>query len=146
MTPAGIEISTDKGRLDVDLIHRFLSGTYWAAGRSRATVERSLEHSLCFGAYAAGRQIGFGRAITDHAVFAYLSDVFVVPEWRGRGIGKAIVGAILDHPDLKGMQVVLLRTRDAHGLYRAFGFAEIPRPREMMGRYGPIVTDEGSGA
>ncbi len=135
MLPAEFEISTEQSRLDVGLVHEFLSSTYWAEGRSRETVQRSIENSLCFGVYHSGRQIAFGRMITDRAVFAYLSDVFVLPEWRGRGVGKALVRAMLEHPDVAGLQVCLLRTRDAHGLYAQFGFSSLPQPDEMMGRH-----------
>jgi GNAT superfamily N-acetyltransferase len=98
-------------------------------------VERSIRNSFCFGAYHSGRQIAFGRAITDFTVFAYLADIFVVPEYQRRGVGKALVRAMLEHPKLQGLQVMLLRTRDAHGLYKQFGFEALPRPEEMMGRY-----------
>jgi ribosomal protein S18 acetylase RimI-like enzyme len=131
----GFEISTDPARLDIALIHEFLSGSYWAQGRSRALVELSIKHSLCFGVYLAGRQVGFARVISDCAVFAYMADVFVLPEFRGRGIGKELVRTILKHPDLQGLKVFLLRTRDAHGLYSRFGFGSVPHPEEMMGRY-----------
>jgi len=134
MTPLDIDISTDPARLDVDLIHAYLTTSYWAQGRSRETVERSIQHSLCFGAYQGGRQVGFGRVITDFAVFAYLADIFVVPEFEGRGIGKAIVRAMTADPRLQGLPLMLLRTRDAHGLYRQFGFDTLPRPEEMMAR------------
>ena len=135
MLPPDLEISTDNARLDVDLIHDFLNTTYWAEGRSRALVERTIANSLCFGAYADGRQIAFGRVITDRAVFGYLADIFVIPDFRGRGIAKALVRAMLEHPDIAGLRVVLLRTRDAHGLYRQFGFALLKAADEMMGRY-----------
>jgi GNAT superfamily N-acetyltransferase len=138
MVPADLEISTDNARLDVDLIHDFLNTIYWAEGRSRALVERTIANSLCFGAYADGRQIAFGRVITDRAVFGYLADIFVIPEFRGRGIGKALVRAMVQHPDIAGLKVVLLRTRDAHGLYRQFGFDELHAADEMMGRYVDI--------
>jgi GNAT superfamily N-acetyltransferase len=128
----GFEVSTDPDRLDIDLIHRFLDASYWAAGRSREVVERSIRHSLCFGVYAGEQQVAFARAITDCAVFAYLADVFVVPEFRGQGISKALVRAILAHPDLQGLKVFLLRTRDAQGLYAQFGFEAIANPEEMM--------------
>jgi GNAT superfamily N-acetyltransferase len=134
MTPPDLEISTDPERIDVDVVHGYLSTSYWAQGRSRATVERSIQHSLCFGAYHGGRQVGFGRAITDFAVFAYLADIFVIPEFQRRGIGKAIVRAMMEHPRLQVLQVILLRTRDAHGLYRQFGFEALPRPDEVMTR------------
>lgn len=135
MSEPPIEISTERDRLDVDLIHRFLSTSYWAQGRSREIVERSIRHSTCFGAYENGRQVAFGRVITDRAVFAYLADIFVVPEHRGRGISKLLVRAMLDHPDVSGVRIVLLRTRDAQGLYRQFGFTEIPEAREVMALY-----------
>jgi GNAT superfamily N-acetyltransferase len=118
------------------MIHDFLSHHgYWAQGRTRDTVERTIRHSLCVGAYDGSRQVGFGRAITDRATFAYIADVFVLPEHRGQGIAKRLMAALLEHPDLSGIQVMLLRTRDAHGLYRAFGFEALPHREEMMGRY-----------
>lgn len=135
MAAPDIEITTDPARIDLALVHGYLSTSYWALDRSRAIVERSIRHSLCFGAYHGGRQVGFGRAITDFAVFAYLADVFVLPEFQGRGIGKALVRAMVEHPRLQGVQLMLLRTRDAHGLYRQFGFDAIPQPDEMMARY-----------
>jgi GNAT superfamily N-acetyltransferase len=131
-----IEVSSDPARLDVGAIHDFLSRhSYWAQGRTREVVERTIENSLCFGAYLGDRQVGFARAVTDRAVFAYIADVFVLPEFRGSGIGKLLVQAVLDHPDLRDLQVMLLRTRDAHGLYTEFGFGPLPTPTEMMGRY-----------
>jgi GNAT superfamily N-acetyltransferase len=134
MTPPDLEISTDPERIDVELVQAYLSTSYWAEGRSRAIVERSIRHSLCFGAYEAARQVGFGRVITDYAVFAYVADVFVLPEFQGRGIGKAIIRSMMAHSQLQGLQLMLLRTRDAHGLYKQFGFEPLPRPDEMMVR------------
>ena len=128
----GFEISSDPSRLDLDVIHGFLSTSYWAQGRTRETVERALRNSICFGAYRQGRQAGFGRIVTDRAVFAYLADIFVLPEYRGQGLGKTLVGAMLDHPDIRGLPAVLLRTRDAHGLYAQFGFEPAARPEELM--------------
>jgi GNAT superfamily N-acetyltransferase len=134
MLPADFEISTDRTRIDLTVVHGYLSTSYWARDRSRATVERAIRNSLCFGGYHGGRQVAFGRAITDLAVFAYFADIFVVPEYQRRGIGKALVAAMLEHPDICGLPVVL-RTRDAHGLYERFGFKEMPRPDEMMVRF-----------
>src|SRR6187402_2553613 len=122
MLPPDIDVSTDRARLDMSLIEQFLNASYWAAGRPRDVIERSIAHSLCFGVYTAGRQIGFARVITDCAVFGYLSDVFVLPEFRGRGVGKYLVKAILEHPEVDGLTLLLLRTRDAQGLYAQFGF------------------------
>jgi GNAT superfamily N-acetyltransferase len=133
--PAEFEISCDPARIDVSLVHGFLSSSYWAKGRSRETVERSIRNSLCFGAYAAGRQIAFARVITDRAVFAYLADVFVVPEFRRRGVSKALMRAILAHPELQTLRTFLLGTLDAHGLYAQFGFGPLREPERLMGRY-----------
>jgi GNAT superfamily N-acetyltransferase len=130
------EISTDPDRFDTELIHRFLSTAYWAEGRPRDVVERSIRHSLCFGVFDGDRQIAFARVITDRAVFGYLADVFVIPEYRGRGISKGLMAAILEHPDVGGLKLLLLRTRDAHGLYERFGFTPIPQADELMVRYG----------
>jgi GNAT superfamily N-acetyltransferase len=134
-----LEISTDRARLNVDLIYAFLAESYWAAGRSRAAVEKSISHSLCFGAYIRGEQVAFARVVTDQATFGYLADVFVVPEWRGRGISKQLIQEILDHPDLADISL-LLRTRDAHELYRRFGFRACEDPERFM----TLVNKRGS--
>ena len=117
-----VEISTDHARLDVDVIHGFLRTSYWARGRKRSVVERSIKNSLCFGAYVGGQQVAFARVVSNRAVFAYLMDVFVIPEYRGRGISKALMRAVLDHSDLQHLRLFLLGTDDAHGLYEQFGF------------------------
>jgi GNAT superfamily N-acetyltransferase len=139
--PSDIEISCERDRLDVAMIHEFLRTSYWAAGRSREIVERSIANSLCFGAYSAGRQIAFARVITDRAVFAYLADVFVVPEFRRRGVAKALLAAILAHPELQSLRAFVLGTRDAHGLYARFGFGPVHEPQRLMGRYSPTDND-----
>ncbi len=125
-------ISTDPGRLDLDVVHGFLAGSYWAAGIPRSTVERSIRGALCFGLYHGERQVGFARVITDRATFAYLADVFVVEEERGRGLGEWLMETILAHPDLQGLRRFALVTRDAHGLYRKFGFQELAHPDRHM--------------
>jgi GNAT superfamily N-acetyltransferase len=138
----GYEISTDRGRLDVDLIHQFLTSSYWAEGRPRDVVERSIRHSLCFGVYGNdAAQVAFARVITDYAVFGYLADVFVIPACRGRGIAKALMQAIVAHPDVRNLKVLLLRTHDAHGLYQQFGFEPLPRAEEMMTRSAAESTE-----
>ena len=129
---AEFEISTDPGRLDVDLIHGFLQTSYWASGRRRSVVERSIKNSLCFGVYQAGRQVAFARVVSDRAVFAYLMDVFVIPECRGRGIAKALMRSVLGHPELQNLRVFLLATRDAHDLYTKFGFGPLAAPERWM--------------
>jgi GNAT superfamily N-acetyltransferase len=135
MLPADLEISTDPSRLDLDLVHAFLTTSYWAEGRPRAVVERSIANSICFGGYTSGRQVAFGRAVTDRAVYAYFADIFVVPEYRGRGVGKRLVQAMVEHPDIAAVNGIQLRTRDAHGLYAQFGFGSVSNASELMARY-----------
>ena len=128
-----IEITTERARMNVDLIHRYLSReSYWATGIPRDLVERSIEHSLCFGAFDGEAQIGFARVVTDFATFAYVADVFVLESHRGRGISKAIMAAIRNHPELQRLRRWHLLTRDAHGLYQQFGFREIETPARHM--------------
>jgi N-acetylglutamate synthase-like GNAT family acetyltransferase len=130
-----VEITTDRARIDVDRVHRFLSeSAYWALGRSRDTVERSIQNSICFSVFRDGEQVGFARVVSDRAVFAYLMDVFILPPWRGRGLSKELMHAILEHPDLQGLKLFLLRTSDAHGLYAQFGFEPVERPEDLMAR------------
>lgn len=129
------EVSSDTKRIDVALVHEFLRTTYWAQGRTRETTDLILRNSLCFGGYLGGQQIAFGRVVTDYCIVGYLADIFVLPEFRGRGFGKTLVRNMLEHPDVTRLQVVLLRTRDAHGLYTPFGFQPLPRPEEMLGKY-----------
>jgi GNAT superfamily N-acetyltransferase len=127
-----IEISTNKDLLDKAMIHRFLSErSYWAEGRAPEVTQRSLDNSLCFGAYLDGRQIGLARVVTDYATFAWVADVFVLEEYRGQGVGKALMQAVIDHPDLGPRCRLMLATRDAHGLYEQYGFELVPDNRFM---------------
>jgi GNAT superfamily N-acetyltransferase len=136
--PDGTVISDDPARLDLALIHGFLSEqSYWAQGRPRAMVERTVAFSLCLGAYGPQGQIGFARAVTDRAVFAWMSDVFILPVARGKGIGRALVAALLDHPELATIVRWLLVTRDAHGLYESFGFTRFEDPARLMALLRP---------
>ena len=130
--PGHYEISTDRSRLDIALIHSFLHSSYWAQGIPPAVVERSIRHSLCFGAFLDGRQVGFARVITDFAAIAHVADVFVVPEHRGRGISKLLMRAIVEHPELQGLRRFFLATKDAHGLYAQFGFQPLEHPEQFM--------------
>ncbi len=143
--PAPYEISTEAHRFDVALIHEFLRSSYWAKGIPRSVVERAIKNSLCFGAFCEGRQVGFARAITDCATFAYLADVFVVPEHRRRGVSKLLLRAILEHPDLQGLRRLLLATRDAHGLYAQLGFEPLSHPEHFMTIHHPAVYAKGDG-
>lgn len=129
-----IQISTDKNRLDFKIIQGFLTTTYWAKGRTLEEVNTSIEHSLCFGVYLEDKQIGFARIVSDYMVFAYLMDVFILPEYRGKGYSKALMKAILEEPKLKPCKVWLLKTSDAHGLYKQFGFTELKHPEKLMER------------
>jgi len=134
-----IEVDTDKTRLDLDVIHGFLQQSYWAAGIPREVVERSIEHSLCFGVYVDGAQAGFARIISDYATFAYLADVFVLEAFRGQGLSKRLMETIVGHPRLRGLRRWSLATRDAHGLYAQFGFTPLASPARYMERADPDV-------
>ncbi len=134
-------ISTDRARLDVAAIHEFLSTrSYWAQGRDFETVRRAVENSLPFGVYKDGRQIGFARVVTDCATFAWLADVYVLDEFRGEGLGKWLVEVILSHPDLQHLRRWILGTRDAHELYRRFGFREVEQPQFYMHKLATGAT------
>src|SRR6476659_5467148 len=118
LTKGEYSISTDNGRLDIDVIHGYLSGeSYWAKGIPVETVKRSIDNSICFGVYHNNGQVGFARLVTDKATFAYLADVFIVEAHRGRGLSKWLVEVIHAHPDVQGLRRWMLGTRDAHGLY-----------------------------
>ena len=126
-------ITTDKSRLEVDMIHRYLSEeSYWAKNIPLELVERSIENSLCFGAFEDDRQIGFARVVTDYAVFAYVGDVFVLDSHRGRGVSKQLMQAVRDHPDLQQPRRWHLLTRDAHKLYEQVGFRALETPEWHM--------------
>ncbi len=147
-------ISTDKSQLNISFIHNFLCGeSYWAKNIPVEIVEKSIACSFCFGLYAlenkmdvalstnscsrqtllTGRQVGFARVITDHATFAYLADVFISEEFRGKGLAKWLMEEIMQHPDLQGLRRWLLATQDAHGLYAGFGFSALDKPERIMG-------------
>ena len=135
-------VSTERGRLDLDVVHGFLTNCYWAKGISRETVRRSIDHSLCFGVYdAAGAQVGFARVITDFSTIAYLGDVFVLEAQRGRGLSKWLMECIMAHPALQGLRRWILLTRDAHGLYSRFGFTPVKAPERYMELHQPDVYE-----
>jgi GNAT superfamily N-acetyltransferase len=126
-------ISDDPARVDVAAVYTWLSeSSYWAKGRSRETVERSISHSIPLGAYRGETLVGFARVVTDRATFAWLCDVFVLAEHRGQGLGQALVDAAVSHPELSGIQRFVLATADAHDLYRRSGFEVLPRPDRWM--------------
>lgn len=129
-------ISTDKSLLDIEVIHHYLNeDSYWAKGRSKETIKRSIQHSLCFGIYDhTHQQVGFARVVSDYAVFAWLLDVFVLENHQGKGLGKQLIHAIITHQDLQGLKRWGLGTKDAHGLYEKFGFKPLSEPDKMMER------------
>jgi GNAT superfamily N-acetyltransferase len=127
-----IKISTDKQKLDPSVIHQFLTTSYWATGISLERVQKRIDNSMCFGVYAAEKQVGFARVITDFDSFAYLADVFILEDYRGLGLSKQLMHAVLSHPDLQGLRRWVLATRDAHGLYAQFDFKELAVPSRWM--------------
>jgi len=132
----GFEISTDPARVDLDLTHRFLSrDSYWATGLPSDVLERSIKGSVVFGIYRGSKQVGFARVVTDKATFGWIGDVFVVPEVRGRRLGKWLMECIIGHPELQGFRRWMLATRDAHGLYEKFGFTPLHSPDRFMERW-----------
>lgn len=132
-----IELDDDKARLDVARVHGWLSSSYWTPGISRALVERGIAGSHCLGAYSDGEQVGFARAITDHASFAWIADVWVEERARGQGLGRRMVGWFVEHPDFAGIRRIALATADAHGVYAALGFQALARPDRFMERLSP---------
>jgi len=135
-------LSTDPARLDLDLIHGFLTNCYWAKGIPREVVARSIEHSLCFGVYdGRGAQAGFARVVSDFATVAYLGDVFIVESYRGRWLSKWLMECIVQHPALQGLRRWILLTRDAHGLYSQVGFTPLKAPERYMELHRPDVYE-----
>lgn len=127
------EISTDKKRLQIEVIQKFLAeDSYWAQDRTLEQTEKAIKNSLCFGIYAGEKQIGFARVVSDYATFAYIGDVFVLDEFRGQGLSKKLMKTMLDHPDLQNLRRWILATKDAHGLYEQFGFHNLKFPERWM--------------
>jgi GNAT superfamily N-acetyltransferase len=134
-----LEITTDPARMDVLAIHAFLTRSYWAEGIDETTVRRSIAGSLCFAMLDSTRLVGFARVVSDRATFAYLADVFVAEALRGRGLSKWLMEVILAHPELQGLRRWVLATRDAHELYRKYGFTELAAPGRFMEKHDPEV-------
>jgi N-acetylglutamate synthase-like GNAT family acetyltransferase len=130
--PQGYTISADKEKLQLDVIHNFLSNSYWAKDIPLEIVKRSIENSLCFGVYQGSKQVGFARVISDYATFGYLADVFILEEHRGKGLSKELMKVVFSHPQLQGLRRFCLGTRDAHKLYEQFGFYVIKKPELWM--------------
>jgi GNAT superfamily N-acetyltransferase len=139
-TSEQLHISTDPADIDFNLVYRWISvDSYWAQSIPRSVFDRAVAGSICFGALLAGRTVGFARVISDRATFAYVADVFVHPDHRGRGVAKAIMQAAMAHADLQGLRRWCLLTRDAHGLYAKFGFTAPRSPERQMERVNPEV-------
>lgn len=132
-------ISTEREKIDLTVVHKFLRESYWAKNIPLETVRRSIENSLCFSLFESQKQIGFARIVSDYATFAYLADVFVIEEFRGQGLSKWLMETIVAHPQLQNLRRWLLATRDAHGLYAQFGFTALDAPEVFMQRHDPTV-------
>ena len=131
------KISTDQSELQIDEIYSYLSKSYWATGRPKDIVERSISNSLCFGLYSQGRQIGFARVVTDQATFAYLCDVYILEEFQGDGLGKWLLATIVNYPSLQGLRRWMLVTRDAQRFYGRYGFTELKNAENWMEIFSP---------
>jgi GNAT superfamily N-acetyltransferase len=143
------KISTNKKRLNLAMIHKFLANeSYWAKGIPKDVVKKAIQNSFCFGVYQGSRQVGFARVITDFATTAYVGDVFILEPFRGKGLGKRLVKTIVEHPKLNGLRLWFLGTRDAHDLYRKYGFknvAETPVMERLMTILDPDVYKRNKG-
>lgn len=137
---SGYSISSNPKEMDLSVIHGYLSNSYWAKGIPWDVMEKAVKNSLCFGVFTStGEQVAFARIITDYATFAYLADVFVLQEHRGKGLSKRLLKTIIEYPDLQGLRRMLLATRDAHGLYQQFGFTPLNSPELFMELHQPNV-------
>jgi len=125
-------LSDDRSRVDLKVVHGFLRTAYWSEEIPIEIVEASIANSLCFGIYLEQSQVAFARVVTDYATFAYLADVFVLPEYRGQGLSKWMMSGIMSHVGLKNVRRFMLMTRDAQGLYKQFGFAPLTEPERVM--------------
>jgi N-acetylglutamate synthase-like GNAT family acetyltransferase len=132
-------ITTNKEKFDIDLIHSFLTRSYWAEGISKEIVQRSIDGALCFGVFDNDKQVGFARMITDKATFAYLADVFIIEEYRDLGLSRWLMEVIMSHPDLQGLRRMMLATRDAHELYKKFGFTPLTNTDRWMQIHNPDI-------
>jgi GNAT superfamily N-acetyltransferase len=142
----GFVVSTEPGTVDRDAVARFLAQSYWARGIPVEIVSKAIDGSLCFSLRDATRQVGFARVITDRATIAYLNDVFVLPEFQGKGLGRWLMECVMSHPELQGLRRWVLVTRDAHKLYAEFGFKALAMPEGFIESHNPNVYVGASGA
>ena len=139
MSTTPYTVTTDKSRMDVAAIHAFLTQTYWSPGIPLHIVQRALDNSVCFAVLLGDKQVGFARVVTDKATFGYLADVYVLQAHRGQGLGRALMDAVVAHPELQGLRRFMLATRDAHGLYAQYGFTPLSNPARIMECLKPDV-------
>jgi len=135
----GYSISSDQSKMDLNAIHTYLSKSYWAEGVPRETLAKALQNSLCFGVFCADQQIGFARLITDKATFAYLADVYILEQHRGKGLSKWLMQEIIRHPQNQGLRRIVLATKDAHSLYAQYDFKALTHPDKFMELWKPDV-------
>jgi len=140
----GYDISLDPALFQIDVVHGFIAQSYWARSIPRETMARAIANSVCVGAYRDGEQVGFARVVTDRATFAYLADVFVLPDHGGKGLAKRMVQALHDHGELQCLRRWMLATRDAHGVYAGLGWQPIAQPDLLMQRHDPDVYQRGA--
>ena len=136
---SNLQISTDKSRLDIEVIHAYLTNSYWAEGRTVEAIKKSIDHSICFGVYLDNQQVGLARVVSDLTVFAYIMDVFILDEHKGNGYGKQLMKSIMSYEDLADVENWFLRTMDAQGLYTQFGFTELEFPERSMAKRTKII-------
>ncbi len=140
----GYKISANKNDLDFSVVYQFIASSYWAKGIPQTTMQRAIENSLCFGVFTErNQQVGFARVISDYATYAYLADVFILEDHRGKGLSKGLVAEILNHADLQGLRRFNLVTRDAHGLYEQFGFARLQTTNGYMEIINSTIYQQG---
>ncbi|WDE05912.1 GNAT family N-acetyltransferase [Thalassomonas viridans] len=137
-----VRLSNQADEMQLDVIYGYLTRSYWAEGITKARVKKSLDNSLCFGAFSGKRQIAFARVITDKASFAYLADVFVLEPYRGLGISKQLMSEVMRHPELQNLRRFMLCTADAHGLYQQFGFSPATQAQNLMAIHNPDIYRE----
>lgn len=131
-TNGSIHITTDRSKMDIDLIYNFLTNAYWSTGKPKWVVKKSIKNSLCFGVFYKNQQVGFARVITDYVTFAYIADLFILEEFRGKGISKLLIKHILEYKKLIKMKKWILATKDAHALYEKFGFEVVKDSKKYM--------------
>lgn len=137
---SGYRVSSSREEMDFDVIHGYISKTYWAEGIPKEVLATALDNSLCFGVFSPeGKQVGFARMITDQATFAYLADVFIDEAHQGKGLSKWLMQEVHDHPSLQGLRRILLATRDAHSLYQQFGYTPLASPSTFMQKWQPDI-------